>query len=151
MIGLLARAAVAIGVPDHLKRVAAWAALGLALAIIAGVVAWRVYTHISDTGAAKATAKFEKRDDDRRAEIRVDESVAQDVAGAIGADVAHQTDVVTAQATATEKEIHDAFDAIPAPVAGALPPPAPVDELRAAINAGTERANRAAETADARR
>lgn len=152
MIALLAKAAVAIGVPERFRRAAAWAALATAAVVVLGVIAWRVYDHISDAGGAKVKAEVAKRDDGRRVEVRADERAAQVVAGAIGADVGRRTRAVDIQLISTTKDIRDAFDALPPPAAaGAAPPPAPVDQLRAAINAGTERANRAAEAAGARR
>ncbi|WP_294301862.1 hypothetical protein [uncultured Sphingomonas sp.] len=151
MIGALAKLAVAIGVPARGAHLAAWATIVVAIVAIAGGAYWWIYDRGADAGAAKVTAKVERRDTARRIEVRADERAAQDVAGAIADDVGRRTRAADEQQHTTSKDLQHAFDTIPAPQPGALPPAAPVDELRAAINRSTDGANRAAATAEARR
>lgn len=122
-------------------------AVGLLLAIVAGVALIR---HSGETAvAAKVTAKTERAHSASIAEARVDERSVSDTTAAIARSVSRSDDLADALVKTTIKDLRDALDAVPAAAPGVPLPAAPVDRLRDSINAGIDRANRAAETADA--
>ncbi|MDD1450805.1 hypothetical protein NHF48_007290 [Sphingomonas sp. H160509] len=122
-------------------------AVGLLLAIVAGVALIR---HNGETaGAAKVTAKTERAHSAGVAEARTDERSASDTTAAIARSVSRSDDLADALVKTTIKDLRDALDAVPAAAPSVPLPAAPVDRLRDSINAGIDRANRAAEVADA--
>jgi hypothetical protein len=123
---------------------------GLVLLAILGVVAW-IDAHGQKTGAAKVEHRAERDHSARIVEARTDERTAGDVAASIDRRVARVEDLSTAAVAATVKDLRDAIDAVPPSAAGAPPPAAPVDSLRDTLNAGIDRANRAAASAEALR
>lgn len=151
MIAALTKLAIGAGVSQRWARAAAWLTIVVAICAIAGGGYWWIYDRGADAGAAKVKAKVDERDAKRRVEARADERAAQDVAGAIATEVGRRIRATDAQQHTTTKDLEHAFDTISAPQPGALPPAAPVDELRAAINRSTDGANRAAADAEARR
>jgi hypothetical protein len=122
-------------------------AIGIVLAIVAGVALIR--RDGETAGAAKVTAKVERVHAERVAEARVDERAATSVTQAIAARTVRidaQTDVIV---QTTIKDLRDALAAVPPASDGAALPGAPVERLRDTINASIDRANRAADAADA--
>lgn len=99
-------------------------------------------------GAAKVEQRVEREHSTRVVEARTDERTAGDVAAAIARRVSRSDDLSTAALQATVKDLRDAIDAVPPAASGAALPPAPVDSLRDTLNAGIDRANRAADAAD---
>jgi hypothetical protein len=100
-------------------------------------------------GEAKVTAKVEREHAQRVGEARTDEQAASVVADSISRRVTRADDLSTAAVQRTIKELRDALDTVPPAPAGAPVPAAPVDGLRDQINAGIDRANRAADAAEA--
>ena len=121
---------------------------GLVLLTIVAAIAW-IRLGGEKAGATKVEHRVEREHSARVAEARTDERTAGDVAAAIERRVTRSDDLSTAALQATVKDLRDAIDAVPPAAAGAAPPPAPVDSLRDTLNAGIDRANRAAAPADA--
>jgi hypothetical protein len=121
----------------------------VALAIVAAI-AW-IRAGGEKAGAAKVEHRAERDHSERVVEARTDERTAGDVAASIDRRVARVEDLSTAAVAATVKDLRDAIDAVPPSAAGAPPPAAPVDSLRDTLNAGIDRANRAAASAEALR
>ncbi|WP_168727461.1 hypothetical protein [Sphingomonas aquatica] len=120
-----------------------------AIAVVLG--AWAFFaSHYEHNGAAKNQAKVEKAHTARVIEARADERAAQATSDAIGRGVARDNAASTEFTRTKVSEIHDVIAKLPPAPAGALPPAAPVGELRDHVNAVVDRANRAAEAADAR-
>lgn len=120
------------------------------LVLLAIVAAIGLIRHSGErAGAAKVEHRVVVDHGARVAEARSDERTAGDVAASIDRRVARADDLSTAAVAATVKDLRDAIDAIPPSAAGAAPPPAPVDSLCDSLNAGIDRANRAAATAEA--
>ncbi len=124
-------------------------ALGVLLAIVAGVVLIRRSGETA--GAAKVTAKTERARSDHVAEARADERSAADTTAAVARGVSRSDALADAYVKTTIKDLRDALDAVPPAAPGVPLPAAPVDRLRDSINAGIDRANGAAEAADAAR
>jgi hypothetical protein len=110
---------------------------------------WAIRRGGEKAGEAKVTAKVEREHAQRVGEARADEQAASVVADSISRRVTRADDLSTAAVQRTIKELRDALDAVPPAPAGAPVPAAPVDGLRDQINAGIDRANRAADAADA--
>lgn len=149
MIGMLASLALGVGIPKSLSRVTAWAVV----VVSAGLAIWGVYALVhgngEKAGAAKVTAKVEKAHTERVAESRADERQAQTVTNRI-ADRTVRADAATdAYVRQTIEDLRNALATEPAAPADAVPSPAPVGSMSASLNALVDRANRAAETADA--
>lgn len=126
--------------------------------IVAGIVLLAIVAAVAlirrggeTAGAAKVEQRVERDHSARVAEARVDERTAGDVAASIERRVARSDALTTAAVQATVKDLHDAIDAVPPSAAGAAPPAAPVERLRDVLNAGIDRANRAAQAAEALR
>lgn len=124
-------------------------AIGVLLAIVAGVALIRRSGETA--GAAKVTAKAERAHDDRVAEARADERSAANTTDAIARSVTRSDALADAYVKTTIKDLRDALDAVPPAAPGVPLPAAPVDRLRDSINAGIDRANGAAEAANADR
>lgn len=112
------------------------------LAIVAAVVMIRRGGEAS--GAANVTRQVERQHSDRIAEARADERASADIGASIEQHVSRADDLSTAAVLATIKDLRDAIDTVPPAVAGDPLPAAPVDRVRDALNAGIDRANRAA-------
>ena len=115
--------------------------LAVLLAITAAVVLVR---RGERAGAAQVTSTAEREHGARVAEARADERAIADVGSAIEQHVARADDLSTAAVLATIKDLRDAIDTVPPAAAGDPLPAAPVDGVRNALNAGIDRANRAA-------
>jgi hypothetical protein len=101
------------------------------------------------TGAAKVTSAAEKVRAKRITEARTDERAATAVTQAIAARAVRIDAQTDAYVQSTIEDLRNALnDATHAADSTALAA-APVDRLRDSINAGVDRANRAAEAADA--
>lgn len=139
------------GVPRWAARAFAVLAPFLLLCLLLWGAYALIYSNGEKDGAAKVSAKVERQHEERVAEARTDERAAQASADRIGNTIAKTNAAATvAEHSAVEDLLH-AIDTIP-PAPSATPvalPVAPTDELRDALNAGIDRANRAAETADA--
>lgn len=149
MIASLALALLGRAVPKWLtSSVAMLIDVAAALALAGGV-----YLYIDhagqEKGAAKVTAKVEQQHAARVTEARSDEQHAQAVTDRIGERVKRADDATTTFLRDKIKDLHDAIDATPPAVAGNPPPVLDTDRLSAPVNAVVDRANRAAETADA--
>lgn len=110
---------------------------------------WAIRRGGEKAGEAKVTAKVEREHAQRVGEARADEQAASVVADSISRRVTRADDLSTAAVQRTIKELRNALDAVPPAPVGAPVPAAPVDGLRDQINAGIDRANRAADAADA--
>lgn len=119
-------------------------AAGVALAVLLAIV-WAIYHSGERTGAARVTQGAEGQHSARAAEARADERAAAAVSDSIGRRVARADDLSTQAVKATIKDLRDAIEAVPPAVAGDPFPAAPVDRLQNSLNAGIDRANRAAE------
>ena len=138
-----------VDVPAWLKGPLKWLAYALiVVALLAGIYAW--IEHRGETkGAAKVAAKVEKAHAERVAEGKADSAKGQTTVDAIGARVA-RTDAVTTEIVRSKiAEINNALDATPAAAAGGPPPIVDSVRLGAPIDTLIDRANRAADTADA--
>jgi hypothetical protein len=100
-------------------------------------------------GEAKVTAKVERKHAERVGEARTDERAAAVIADSISRRVSRADDLSTIAVQATIKDLRNALDAVPPAPAGDPIPVAPVDSLRDQLNTGIDRANRAADAADA--
>jgi hypothetical protein len=121
---------------------------GLILLAIVGIVL--AIRHSAErAGEAKITAKVERQHTERVGEARADERAATVAADSISRRVSRADELSTIAVQATIKDLRNALDAVPPAPAGADLPAAPVDGLRDQINAGIDRANRAADAADA--
>jgi hypothetical protein len=109
------------------------------------VVVWAIHRSGERTGAARVTQDVERQHSARVAEARADERAAAVVSDSIGRRVARADDLSTQAVRATIKDLRDAIEAVPPAVAGDPFPAAPVDRLQNSLNAGIDRANRAAE------
>lgn len=137
--------------PRAVKLLSELTAILLVLAVVA-LMLRSAERSAEKRGAAKVTAKVEQRHTAAVADARADEHQAAVSAAAIGAHVS-ATDAKTDLLVQSELEdLHHALDATPPPAqAGSAADlsPAPVGVLSASINAGVDRANRAADAADA--
>ncbi len=124
-------------------------AIGIVLAIVAGVALIRFNGETA--GAAKVAARNERAHGERVGEARADERAAGDTTAAIARSVTRSDALTDAYVKTTIKDLRDALDAVPPASPGVPLPAAPVDRLRDSINAGIDRANGAAEAADAAR
>ncbi len=100
-------------------------------------------------GAAKVTATNEKAHAAGVAEARVDERAAATVTASIAARTVRIEAKTDAYVDTMIKDMRNAIDEVPPAVSDAPLPAAPVDRLRDTLNAGIDRANRAADTASA--
>lgn len=130
-----------------MTRIRILIAIGALIAIVAGVALIRRGGETA--GAAKVTVKNERAHSASVAEARTDERSASDTTAAIARSVNRSDALADAYVKSTIKDLRDALDAVPPTVPGVPLPAAPVDRLRDSINAGIDRANRAAEAADA--
>lgn len=141
----LAEKAIFGRIGAFLKAIPLWA-----YAVLAGVVLLVVVYHQGKTtGAATVTATAVKEHSARVAEARTDEHTAQAVTDRIGARVAAADDATTEFVRNKMKDMSDAIAAIPAAPAGGPTPVFDTDGVSASLNAVVDRANRAAEAADA--
>lgn len=101
-------------------------------------------------GAAKVTAQVEK---DHTANVKMnatDTTHLQSVTAKIDASVKHSNQLATEYAAAKIEDMHNAIAAQPSALAGTgTPPPFDDSRMRTSINALIDRANGAAEAADA--
>ncbi len=100
-------------------------------------------------GAAKVTAVNERAHSAGVAEARVDERAAATVTAAIAARTVRIEAKTDAYVDTMIKDMRNAIDEVPPAVPDAALPAAPVDRLRDTLNAGIDRANRAADAAGA--
>lgn len=148
MIGLLAKLAIGAGIPAAWARAAAIAAIVLvAIAAICGGIAM-VRRGGEAAGAAKVTAKVEQAHRTAVAEARTDERKAATVTQSIAARTVRIDRQTDAYVQTMIEDLRNAL-AVPPGADGAALSAAPVDRLRDGINAGIDRANRAADAADA--
>jgi hypothetical protein len=119
-------------------------AAGIALAVLLAIV-WAIYHSGERTGAARVTQGAERQHSARAAEARADEQAAAAVSDSIGRRVARADDLSTQAVKATIKDLRDAIESVPPAAAGDPVPAAAVDRLQDSLNAGIDRANRAAE------
>lgn len=123
----------------------------IVLAIVAATMfaIGQIYRSGHNAGGASATVAIGEAHRERVAEARADERKAADVTTAI-ADRAARADALSETLLrSTIEDLRNAIDAVPPAAAGATPPVVPVDRLRDDLNAGIDRANRAAEAASA--
>lgn len=118
--------------------------------VVALLIAIGIIHHKGEAaGEAKVTAKVERQHAAAVTDARVDERAATAAAAAVGSQSMAKTDAAIAALQLEEKRIHDVLDAVPPAEPGAALPPAPVGVLAASVNAGIDRANGAADAADA--
>ena len=122
-------------------------AAGAALVLI-GIVAL-IYHAGSSAGGDKVTVRTEKAHTVAVAASRSDERAAAASSAAIAASTSRQAAAIDDYVLSSIQEMRDALDRLPPAAAGAPLPAAPVDSLRAQLNAGITRANRAAGAAAA--
>ncbi len=101
------------------------------------------------SGAARVTATNEKAHAAGVAEARVDERAAAAVTASIAARTVRIEAKTDAYVDTMIKDMRDAIADVPPAAADAALPAAPVDRLRDSVNAGIDRANRAADAASA--
>ncbi|MEG3167498.1 hypothetical protein U1737_04740 [Sphingomonas sp. LB3N6] len=130
-----------------MTRIRIIVAIVVVLAIVAGVAMIRRGGETA--GAAKVTVKVEKAHAERIVEARTDERTAATVTQSIAARAVRLDALTDAYVQTTIKDLRDALAAVPPAADGAALPAAPVDRLRDGINAGIDRANRAADVANA--
>lgn len=122
-----------------------WAGVAIAVLLTLG------YCHAEKTGetkgAAKVTAKVEKQHAQTVAEAKADSTTAQTVTDKIGATVKHNNQLATDYVATQIEEMHRAIDAPAQP--GAAPAPVDTASLSASTDRLIDRANRAADAADA--
>lgn len=118
-----------------------------ALALLAAIVT--IHHRGEKAGAAKVTTKVEQQHAARIVEARADERAATAAAASTGSAALARADAAIAALKISEEEMRHAIDTIPPAVPGADLPPAPAGVLAASVNALVDRANRAADTADA--
>jgi len=119
-----------------------------AIAIVAGIVAI-IYHRGETAGGAKVQAKAAAAHTKTVADARSDERKAQDGSAAVGAAVGRANDETTAVVTAKRMEINNAVNSTPRAAPGAAPARVDTVGLSASVDALVDRANRAAEAADA--
>ncbi len=117
------------------------------VAIAAGV--FLVRRGGESAGAAKVTAVNERTHSAGVAEARVDERAAATVTAAIAARTVRIEAKTDAYVDTMIKDMRNAIDEVPPAAPDAPLPAAPVDRLRDTLNAGIDRANRAADAASA--
>lgn len=100
-------------------------------------------------GAAKVTATNDRAHAAGVTEARVDERAAATVTVAIAARTVRIEAKTDAYVDTMIKDMRDAIADVPPTAADAALPAAPVDRLRDSLNAGIDRANRAADAASA--
>ena len=121
-----------------------------ALVLLAILIAvWAIRRNGEKAGEAKVTQQAERQHADRVGEARADERAAAVVTDSINRRVDRADALSTAAVQATIKDLRHALDAVPPAPAGAPLPAAPIDGMRENLNAGIDRANRAADAADA--
>jgi hypothetical protein len=139
--------------PGWAARAFAWAMPALALVALTGATIAFVYHRGETAGGANVRAKAERAHARTIAEARGDERRAAAVADAIGHRVAIADDQSAALVRSKITEIHhdlDSTHAVPA-TGGAAPPVFDAGGVRASLNALIDRANGAADAADAER
>ena len=155
MIGGMTAWLVARKISPGLARVLAIGAVALgALAIAAAIVACTIaaiYGRGERAGAAKVEVKARAEHGRRVAEARQDERAAAGAAAVIERRTRTATTSADVALAKHVQEIDDALASIPPAAAGAPPPAAPVGSLLDTLNAGIDRANRAADAADGAR
>ena len=122
--------------------------VALVAAVLTGAY-FLIRAHGEQIGAANVTATATAQHTARVAEARTDEHTAQAVTDRIGARVAAADEATTEFVRNKMKDMSDAIAAIPAAPAGGPAPVFDTDSVSASLNAVVDRANRAAEAADA--
>lgn len=118
-------------------------------ALVLGGAWWWFASHYEQKGGAKVTAKVEREHRARVAEARTDERAIAATGNRIAARTARIDADTTEFVTARLKDINDALQS--PPPAGAAADAALFDggAVRSSVNSVVDRANRAAEAADA--
>lgn len=148
MIATLALRLFGAAAPTWLTAPIKWLIdIAMILAILGGVYAW-IYHSGEKAGGAKVTAKVEEQHAKTVAEAKADTTTAQSTATAIGATTAHNNQAATEAVQQKTEEMHHAIDVSAAP-AGAPPPRIDTASLSASTDSLIDRANRAADAADA--
>lgn len=127
-------------------------AIGAALALLVLlVVAALVGAHRKGerAGADRVTVQVQRDHAAAVTVARQDERAAVDASATIATSVAQQTVASAAVTHHIVENLRHAIQSVPPAAAGDALPPAPVDSLRDTLNAGIDRANRAAATAEA--
>jgi hypothetical protein len=139
--------------PGWAARLFGWAAPVLvAIAAVGGIVAL-IYRQGETVARTKAEVQAEKAHAKTIAIARADERQAQATVDVIGKRVAAADDKTDILIRTKIREMHDALDATPSPVAGNPRSAAPVDtdSVRDHLNALIVDADRSADAADAER
>ncbi len=122
-------------------------------AALAALAVWGLWASLTSTWMHKGAAQNEARHvAAHTAEVainRADEQHAQAATDRIVTRYVHADEATTTALRNRIKELNDAIAAVPAPVAGAQPPAYDTGRVSASLNAGVDRANRAAALADA--
>ncbi|USI71602.1 hypothetical protein [Sphingomonas morindae] len=148
MISALVAWLIQKGLPGWVAKLAVAALILIIVAALLGSAYALIRVGGEKAGAAKVETRMADQHTAAVADARHDEQMAQAATNRIGAEIV-QRDAVTAAATRTTiEDMHHAFDAAPPAAAGSLPA-APIDELRARLNAAIDRASRAADSAAA--
>ncbi|MDF0489222.1 hypothetical protein PX554_13860 [Sphingomonas sp. H39-1-10] len=151
MIATLALRLLGRAAPAWLsKPVAIVLDVATAAVVVAGVYCW-IYSRGEADGAAKIATKVTAAHSAAVADARHDERAAQAAAGAIGAAAARTNQDATAFAQSKIEDMHHAIDVLPDAPAGAAPARVDSRRLSASLDALIDRANRAADAADAQR
>jgi len=135
--------------PSWAAKLFGWAIpIIIAIAVVIGAIAL-VYHRGETAGGAKVQAKAVAAHTKSVADARTDERKAQDGSAAVGAAVGRANDETTAVVTAKRMEINNAVNSTPRAAPGAAPARVDTVGLSASVDALVDRANRAAEAADA--
>jgi hypothetical protein len=139
--------------PGWAARLFGWAVPLAVTAVLTGAAIALLYHRGETAGAARVQAKAEAAHAGAVAEARGDERKAAVVAHAIGRRVAIADDQTTTLVQSKITEIrHDLASTAAAPVAADAPPVVfDTDGVRASLNVLVDRADRAADAADAER
>ncbi len=131
-----------------------WQVRAIAIGVVAlllGAALFTAHRKGERAGADHVTVQVQR---DHAAAVtlaRQDERAAVDASATIATSVAQQTVAFAAVTHHIVEDLRNAIQSVPPAAAGDALPPAPVDSLRDTLNAGIDRANRAADAAEALR
>lgn len=131
-----------------------WQVRAIAIAVVAlllGAALFTAHRKGERAGADHVTMQVQRDHATAVAVARQDERAAGDASATIATSVAQQTVASAAVTHHIVEDLRNAIQSVPPAAAGDALPPAPVDSLRDTLNAGIDRANRAADAAEALR
>lgn len=131
-----------------------WQVRAIAIGVVAlllGAALFTAHQKGERAGADHVTVQVQRDHAAAVTVARQDERAADDASATIATSVAQQTVASAAVTHHIVENLRHAIQSVPPAAAGDALPPAPVDSLRDTLNAGIDRANRAADAAEALR